>query len=104
MRRALDVPFEGALAEGGTSLEVPLEMKSGSCYRVFAIGDPEIEDLDVSVISARGITIASDPGAARVVVLQPDRPLCSTADASATVRVSAKKGRGRFALEIYAMP
>ncbi len=104
MRRVLEVPFEGALSEGGAALEIPLELKRGSCYRVFAVADPAIEDLDVSLSSARGVVIASDPGVGRVVVLQPDRPLCSTADDAATLRVLAKKGRGRFALEIYAMP
>lgn len=104
MRRVLDVAYEGALSEGGTSLEVPLKLQQGSCYRIFAVGDPQIEDLDVSVVSARGVVVAGDPGVDRVVILQPDRPLCSTADDEARIRVAAKKGRGRFALEIYAMP
>lgn len=104
MRRVLDVPFEGAIAEDGAALEVPLELKRGSCYRLFAVAEPGVDDLDVTVRSARDVVVASDPGPGRVVVVQPDRPLCSTADDAATVRVSAKKGRGRFALEIYAMP
>ena len=104
MRRVLDVAYEGVLAEGGAELELSLKLEKGSCYRIFAVSGPDLVDLDVSVVSARGTVVAADPGEGRVIVQQPDRPLCSLADDDAKVRVRAQKGRGRFALEIYAMP
>ncbi len=81
----------------------PLRVAAGWCYRIFAVADPGVSDLDVTVMSPRGSRLAADDTPARAVMVEPERPFCSFGDDALTVEVRAA-GRGRYALQIYQLP
>lgn len=101
MRRASPKPIEGRVAEGGPGVEEKLYAVRGACYRVFAVGGPGIINLDVAVRSSRGATIATDGGEDAWPIVQPDRPFCALEDDLITVEISARRGEGRFAAEVW---
>lgn len=100
MDRGTDAPLEGAISEGRAPATLPLELRAGRCYRVFAVADPHVVELDVELRSSRDTLIASDHQSGRVAIVQPDRPFCVQADDTARLLVSAREGSGAFALEI----
>jgi len=101
MRRVSKKPFEGEVAEAGKALTTALEAKRGACYRVFAVAEPSVTDLDVVVRSSRGVAIAQDHGEDRWPIVQPDRPFCPLADDTMTVELTARRGKGRAAAEVW---
>ncbi|NUO47553.1 MAG: hypothetical protein HOV80_01715 [Polyangiaceae bacterium] len=104
MTRVGDGPHEGAVAEGTAEVRLPMSFEEGHCYRLFAVGDPGIEDLSVEIRSGHGTLIASDHREDRVAIVQPDRAVCAPAADEVIVTVLAKKGRGAFALEVWEVP
>jgi hypothetical protein len=103
MRRLSKRTLEGAVTAGGTSVTETFEAKRGECYRVFAVGEPSIGDLDVAVRSSRGAAVAADHGEDAWPIVQPDRPFCPLEDDRYTIEVSAKKGGGKFAAEVWVL-
>jgi hypothetical protein len=103
MRRASKQPIEGEVAEGGQPLPFSLDAKKGECYRVFAIGEATVIDLDVVVRSSRGTAIAADHGEDRWPIVQPDRPFCPLEDDTLTVELAARRGKGKVVAEVWAL-
>lgn len=103
MKRLSKQPLEGSLREGGPSVSEGFDARRGECYRVFAVAEPTIVDLDVVVRSSRGAAIAADHGEDAWPIVQPDRPLCPLEDDRWSFEVSAKKGGGRFAAEVWVL-
>lgn len=103
MKRLSRAPLEGALTEGGPSVTETFEAHRGECYRVFAVAERSVSDLDVVVRSSRGSAIAADHGEDAWPIVQPDRPFCALEDDRYTLDVSTKHGSGRFAAEVWAL-
>ena len=101
MVRVSKAPMEGTVAEGQPPAALPLQAARGECYRIFAVAQPSVADLDVVVRSSRGAPIAADHGEDRWPVVQPDRPFCALEDDALTVEVMGRKGGGRFAAEVW---
>jgi hypothetical protein len=102
MARASEVAQEGAVGPEAPEVKLPVELRSGVCYRIFAVASAEIADLMVEVRSARGTVVASDAAVGRVAIVQADRPFCALEDdPDASIVVAAASGRGQFALEIW---
>lgn len=101
MQRVGEVPHEGVLRGGGPPLGLPVRLRAGRCYRLFAVGEPALEELSIELRSSRGTTLARDRSTGRVVVLQPEGPVCAAGDDDATLLISARRGSGRFALELW---
>jgi hypothetical protein len=78
-------------------------VKKGECYRIFAVAEPGVGDLDVVVRSSRGAAIAADHSEDAWPIVQPDRPLCPLEDDAWTVELSARRGKGRVAAEVWAL-
>jgi len=95
MRRVSKKPFEGEVIEGGAPLSTPLDARRGACYRVFAVADATVTDLDVVVRSSRGTPIAQDHGEDRWPIVQPDRPFCPLENDAMTIELTARHGKGR---------
>jgi hypothetical protein len=95
--------FESDLTEGSAPAEYKIEAQRGACYRIFAVGEVSILDLDVTLRSSRGSAIAADHGQDAWPIVQPDRPICALEDDRWTVEVRAKRGGGRFAAEVWAL-
>jgi hypothetical protein len=103
MRRLSKKPLEGSVAEGGAAVTDTFEARRGECYRIFAVAEPSVADLDVTVRSSRGAAIAADHGEDGWPIVQPDRPFCPLEDDRYSVEISARRGRGRFAAEVWVL-
>ena len=103
MRRAGD-GLSGEVGEGGAPLSQAFGVQRGACYRVFAVAEASVADLDVTLRSSRGSAIAADHGEDAWPIVQPDRPICALEDDHWTVEVRAKRGKGRFAAEVWVLP
>ena len=103
MKRLSQRPLEGSVTAGGPSVSETFEARRGECYRVFAVAEAGVGDLDVVVRSSRGAAIAADHGEDAWPIVQPDRPVCALEDDRYTVEVSAERGSGRFAAEVWVL-
>lgn len=103
MKRLSSSPLEGAVVAGGPAVADGFEARRGECYRIFAVAEAGVADLDVVVRSSRGAAIAADHGEDPWPIVQPDRPFCALEDDHYTVEISAKRGSGRFAAEVWAL-
>lgn len=93
----------GRLA-GGQAARHDFAARRGECYRVFAVGEPNVFDLDVSITSSRGSRLASDTTDGTWLVLDRDRPFCSFDDDTFSAEVRADGGAGRYAVEVWRLP
>ncbi len=75
--------------------------RGGRCYRVFAVGDDGVDDLDVAVLDPDGRLAAADVSRDRFPVVPPRGPLCAPRDTVYTLEVAVVKGRGAYALQVY---
>jgi hypothetical protein len=82
----------------------PFEVKSGACYRVFAVAAASVEGLSMTVLSVRGSRLAAVDDAGRVALLEPERPFCSFANETLMLEVTAHAGQGLYAARIYQLP
>jgi hypothetical protein len=103
MKRLSKAPLQGTLTEGGPGVTETFEARRGECYRVFAVAERTVSDLDVVVRSSRGSALAADHGEDAWPIVQPDRPFCALEDDRYTVEVSTKHGGGRFAAEVWVL-
>ncbi len=84
-----------------TTVVHALPVKRGACYRVFAIGEASIEGLNVTVVSVRGSRLAGVDDAGRVVMVEAERPFCSFATETVNLELSARAGKGHYALRVF---
>ena len=105
MKRLSTRALEGTVSAGGAPLGEAFEAHRGDCFRIFAVAERSVADLDIVVRSSREAPIAADhgEGAWPVAIVQPDRPFCALEDDRYTFEVSAKKGSGRFAAEVWVL-
>jgi len=105
MKRLSTRALEGSVSAGRAGLTEAFEAHRGDCFRVFAVAEPSVADLDVVVRSSREAPIAADhgEGAWPIAIVQPDRPFCALEDDRYTFEVSARKGSGRFAAEVWVL-
>ncbi len=103
MKRLSREPLAGTVSAGGAPVSETFEAHRGACYRVFAVAEPSVADLDVVVRSSRGSAIAADHGEDSWPIVQPDRPFCALEDDHYAVEVTAKRGSGRFAAEVWVL-
>lgn len=103
MKRLSKQPLQGAVREGGPGVSESFQARRGECYRLFAVADAQVSDLDVVLRSSRGAAIAADHGEDGWPIVQPDRPICPLEDDRLTFEVTAKRGSGRFAAEVWVL-
>jgi hypothetical protein len=96
--------IEGALAEGGPTVEIALRMEAHRCYRIVAASEPSVADLDVELRSERDVVLASDDDDASFVVVHRRGAVCSERDGDARALFRSGNGKGRFAAEIWSRP
>jgi hypothetical protein len=97
----------GAMAEGeitDNAIELPLEVRQGDCFRIFAVAEKTVSDLAVVVRDPKGGPVASDHNNDRWPILNPDGPFCLVDAGKYSVEVRARQGRGKYALQIWRLP
>lgn len=101
MRRLGD-PFEGDAS--ATPIETSFVAKAGECFRVFAVAEPPVTDLAVSVSGPGGAVVAEDHEESRWPIVATDGPFCVADAGPYLVRFHARHGEGRVAAEIWKLP
>jgi hypothetical protein len=97
----------GAMAQGDVTdnaIELPLEVRQGDCFRIFAVAESTVSDLAVVVRDPKGGPIASDHNNDRWPILNPDGPFCLVDAGKYSVEVRARQGKGKYALQIWRLP
>jgi hypothetical protein len=92
----------GEATENG--VEHPLDVRPGDCFRIFAVAEPSAPDLGIELRDPKGSPVASDHNNDRWPILNPDGPLCLVEAGKYAVRVHARQGRGKYALQIWRLP
>jgi hypothetical protein len=100
MRKLSDVQ-QAELGDGGAGREHRFTAQAGDCYRIFAVGEPGIEYLDVEVFAPSGARVAWDTSDDRWPIVKPDGPFCVFHDGQYRAVVRAQRGSGRYAVEIW---
>jgi hypothetical protein len=75
--------------------------RRGRCYRAFAVADPGVEDLDVTLRDEQGDVVAGDVSRDRWPVVPPRGPACADRDGTFSIAVSVARGRGAWHLQIW---
>jgi hypothetical protein len=103
MRRKTQQAIVGVIGEHEPPVAVELRVARGACYRVFAVADAQVAELDVTVRSSRDVAVAADHAAGRLAIVQTDRPFCTFAADVFSLEVTARRGSGRFAAEVWSL-
>ena len=103
LRRKTKQAIVGIVTEGEPPVSHELRVAKGACYRVLAVGDAGVVELDVTIRSSRDVAVAGDHARGRLAIVQPDRPFCTFADETFTATFSAIRGSGRFAAEVWSI-
>lgn len=99
MRKAHEA--KSAKLEEGKEREHRFSAEPGDCFRIFAVAEPSIEDLDVEVFTPSGTKIAFDTGDDRWPIVNPDGPFCVFDGGEYRAKVRAQRGQGRYGVEIW---
>jgi len=75
--------------------------KKGRCYRLFAIGDAGVRDLDVAVIARDGRLVAADLSKDPWSVVPPRGPWCADEEGPFAIDISVGEGQGAYALGVW---
>ena len=86
------------------AVEHPFEARAGECFRIFAVAEASAADLAVEVRDPKGLPVASDHNNDRWPIVNPDGPFCLLDAGKYVVRVHARQGKGKFALQIWKLP
>lgn len=103
MRRKTQQAIVGVVGEHEPPVVAQLRVARGACYRIFAVADAQVSELDVTVRSSRDVAVAGDHTPGRRAIVQADRPFCTFADDIFSLEVSALHGNGRFAAEVWSL-
>lgn len=91
---------------GSQKAEEPAERlvfraRKGRCYRLYAVGEATVRDLDVAVIAPDGRLVAADLSKDPWSVVPPRGPWCPDEEGPFAVDVSVADGQGKFALGVW---
>ena len=99
-----DAPLTGRLDPTKGPLRYQFDANKGDCFRLFAVSEPTIPDLDVVVRSSRGTNVARDLTASTWPIVGADGPMCAFGRDLFTIEVSARAGSGGFAAQLWVLP
>ncbi|MBK7582134.1 MAG: hypothetical protein IPI67_18250 [Myxococcales bacterium] len=74
---------------------------SGACYRVYAVGDRNVSDLDVLLRGPDGADVTGDVSHDAFPVTPPSGPICFDVPGLYMLEVSVFRGSGRYALQVW---
>jgi hypothetical protein len=90
-----------AVPQAGAASEHRFPASAGDCFRVFAVAEPSVQDLDVEVLDPAGKRVAWDTSDDRWPIALPDGPFCALSDGEYRAVVRAASGSGRYAIEVW---
>ncbi len=75
--------------------------RAGACYRVYAVGNRGVSDLDLLVRGPSGDDVAADLTHDAFPVLPPQGPLCFEQPGLYLLEVSVHRGQGGYAIQVW---
>lgn len=75
--------------------------KAGACYRVYAVGNQGVQDLDLLIRGPSGDDVMADLGSDPFPVLPPQGPMCFDAPGLYMLEVSVHRGQGGYAIQVW---
>jgi hypothetical protein len=93
-------PEKGTQGDNNPPQTIKLQGRAGKCYRVYAMADAGIKDLDLLLKDSTGAVAAEDSTDDPSPVLVEDGAFCFKEDDAATVVVSVGQGKGSWALTV----
>ena len=75
--------------------------RAGSCYRVYAVGDRSVKDLDLLLRGPDGADVVADVTHDAFPVLPPKSPICFDVPGLYMLEVSVFSGSGQYALQVW---
>ena len=75
--------------------------EAGNCFRIFAIADRNVRDLDLLLRTPEGEPVAGDLTHDSWPVVPPEGPACFEQPGLYVLEVSVFSGAGRYALQVY---
>lgn len=94
---------QGTLIEGG-SIDILFPLEQGQCVRAFGVSEAGLSDLDLTLLDPQGTPLGSDQIEDRWPILPPDGTLCVATSGRFQLRVTARKGSGAFAAQLWLLP
>lgn len=98
--RPMDEPFDGVL-EAGQRRDQLLVLEYGKCYRMLAVGGPEVEDLDLVLHDPDNVQVQRDLGEDPYPVLGDQAEICPPTPGAYRLQITMFKGRGRYLARAY---
>ena len=101
MRAVTPVHTGAAQAASDPPERFAFRVRSGRCYRAFAVGAPGVEDLDIVVYGPGGGLATADVSRDRWPVVPPRGPACAEEDGVFTVEIAVTRGSGEYVLQVW---
>ncbi len=83
------------------AIERTIPLATGRCYRIFAVGDDSVGDLDLEIEAPGGGVLARDEVESRNVAVGVTRPFCPAQTGDHKLRIRLMRGRGAFAYQVF---
>ncbi len=99
--KALGAPTKATQADKNPPQQIKLKAQAGKCYRVYAIADTGITDLDLLLKDSAGEIGAEDSTDDPSPVLLEDGAFCFKDADNAVVVVSVGAGKGTYAVQVW---
>lgn len=82
-----------------------IKLRGGLCYRVYAIGDTSLGNLDIRVQRTTGALLSMDQSKQAIAILDPEEPWCKTHDRELHFIVETTGGAGgNYVFGVWARP
>jgi hypothetical protein len=102
MVAVLEEPKVVTIAQGEQrDIEVTLS-DAEACVRAVAAGDPDVPEVVASFVDPHGNVHAGSEGPAPVSLVGPQGPVCVAGPGEAKVKVIARRGGGKVAVQVWA--
>jgi hypothetical protein len=99
--KPLGAPTKATQADKNPPQQIKLKAQAGKCYRVYAIADTGIKDLDLLLKDSAGEVGAEDSTDDPSPVLLEDGAFCFKDADNAVIVVSVGEGKGTYAVQIW---
>ncbi len=76
-------------------------MQPGWCYKVVAVGEGELQDLDLRVYDGHDVLVQRDTTQDPQPYVGVESPICPGEAATYRIAVRARSGSGPFAMQVY---
>jgi hypothetical protein len=75
--------------------------KAGSCYRIYAVAESGVKDLDVMLRAPNGDDVAGDLTEDAWPIVPPENAVCVDKPGVYLIEVSVYRGAGKYAVQVW---